>query len=69
MLVSRETIRSESGKIIGYIEEDNCGDKAAVTFYGVVKGYYHKAEDVTTDFSGHFFAEGDKALSLLSSPE
>ena len=36
----RQTIRNFIGKIVGYIDTDNKGNKTVYDFQGRIKGYY-----------------------------
>ena len=38
----RQTIRNFIGKIVGYIDTDNKGNKTVYDFQGRIKGYYKK---------------------------
>ena len=42
MANSRETIRDWTGKIIGFIDTDNEGNKTVRDFYGRITGRYDK---------------------------
>lgn len=58
-------IRDFGGKILGWIEIDERGDKTVRDFPGKILGYYRKDRDVTTDFTGRIIARGDMATSLI----
>ena len=57
--MNKETIRDFYGKIIGYIETDNIGNKTVRDFYGKILGYYDKSINATTDFYKRVIARGD----------
>ena len=48
MANSRETIRDWTGKIIGFIDTDNEGNKTVRDFYGRITGRYDKRFNVTS---------------------
>ena len=54
-----QTIRDFTGKIIGYIEIDNKGNKTIRNFYREILGYYDAQQDVTRDFYRRIIARGD----------
>jgi len=60
----RESIRTFSGRVVGYIEERN-GRLVATDFGGRVLGYYEKNRDVTTDFGGRVLAYGNILSALI----
>jgi hypothetical protein len=60
------TIKEFSGKITGYIEIDEKGNKTVRDFYGRILGYYKAQYDTTTDFYGRIVARGDIAAALIS---
>lgn len=58
-------LRDFYGKITGYIEVKDNGDKTLRDFYGVIKGYYKKSDDTTRDFYMRVVARGDQLTTLL----
>lgn len=60
------TIKDWTGKIIGYIDTLNNGDKVVRDFYRRILGKYDKNMDVTKDFYGRIVARGDQSAMLFS---
>ena len=58
------TLRDWTGKIIGYVELKNNGDKVLRDFYRKILGTYDARLNVTRDFYGRVVAQGD-CLSML----
>ena len=52
----RTAIRDFYGRIIGWVYEDNNGNKKLTDFQGRVKGKYDKATNTTRDFYGRIIA-------------
>ena len=65
MIVDKQIIKDWRGKIIGYIETDNYGNKIVRDFYRRILGRYDKKHDVTRDFYGRRVAKGDQCSMLL----
>jgi hypothetical protein len=65
MLVSKEKIKDNYGKIIGWIETDHLGNKVAKDFYGKIVGRYIKMSNLTKDFYGRIIAQGDVTTGLF----
>ena len=63
--MTKDIIRDFYGRIIGYIETDNNGNKIVRDFYRRVLGRYDKKHDVTRDFYNRIIARGDQSASLL----
>ena len=63
--MQKDTIRDFYGRILGYIETDNKGNKIVRNFYNQILGYYDKANNVTRDFYKKIVARGDQASGLL----
>ena len=61
----RETIKSFSGYILGYLDTDSSGDVTAKDFSGRILGYYRKSRNVTTDFSGRILFYGNCAVAFI----
>lgn len=59
-------IRDFGGKILGWIETDDKGNKTVRDFGGWILGYYKKSMDATTDFGGRIIARGDMSASLIN---
>ena len=64
--MQEEIIREFSGKIIGYIQIDNKGNKVVRDFYRRILGKYDKASNTTRDFYGRIVARGDQSSMLLN---
>lgn len=60
------TLRDFYGKITGYVEIDDRGNKTLRDFYGKILGTYDKRYDVTRDFYGRIVGNGDILTSLLT---
>ena len=65
MLVSKERIKDRNGRLVGWIETDHLGNKAAKDFYGRLVGRYIKMSNLTKDFYGKIVAQGDATVGLL----
>ena len=65
MLVSKEMIRDKNGKILGWIETDQLGNKLVRDFSGRIKGRYKKVHNATFDFYGKIVAYGDATSGLF----
>ena len=65
MLISKEKIKDRSGRIIGWIETDQFGNKVAKDFYGKIVGRYIKMNNLTKDFYGRIVAQGDATAGLF----
>lgn len=63
--MKKDTIRDFYGKVLGYIETDEKGNKIVKDFYGRKLGTYDKAKDVTRDFYGRILNRGDLTASLI----
>ena len=61
-----DTIKDFYGRIIGYIETDNKGNKIVRDFHRRVLGRYDKASNTTRDFYGRIVARGDQSAMLLN---
>lgn len=59
-------IRNFYGKIIGWLETLNNGNKVLRNFYGKILGRYDKQSDTTRDFYGKIIARGDQLTMLLN---
>lgn len=64
--MEEQVIREFSGRIIGYIQTDQNGDKIIRDFYRKILGKYDKRLDVTRDFYGRIIAKGDQSSMLLN---
>lgn len=62
---NKETVRDFWGRILGYIETDNNGNKTVRDFWGRILGYYNRSLNVTQDFYKRVIARGDQASSLI----
>lgn len=65
MLINKEIIRDKYGKIIGFIETDQLGNKLVRDFYGKILGRYTKRSNLTKDFYGRIVAQGDATAGLI----
>ena len=63
--MERTKIKDETGRIIGFIEELENGDKIAKDFYGRILGKYHKDTNKTHDFYGRIIGKGDVTSGLI----
>lgn len=63
--MTRSPIKNEYGKIIGFIEEQDNGDRTAKDFYGRILGKYHKDVNKTMDFYGKIIGKGDLTSALI----
>lgn len=61
----KNPVRDFSGKILGYIQIEDNGDKKALDFTGKILGYYKSQFNMTTDFYGRVIARGDMVSSLI----
>ena len=66
MIVDKQVIKDWRGKIIGYIETDNQGNKIVRDFYRRILGKYDKRTNITKDFYGRKIAKGDQCGLLLA---
>lgn len=63
--MGRETIKSYTGAIIGYLDTESNGDVVAKDSSGRIVGYYKKSNNATTDFSGRILFYGNCAVALI----
>ena len=63
--MKRMTIKDFSGKIVGYIDVDDNGNKVVRKFNLMIVGRYDARLDVTRDFQNRVIARGDVSGSLL----
>ncbi len=61
----RQTIKTFSGSILGYVEEEFNGDLVAKTFSGKILGYYRKSRNVSTNFAGKVLGYGDFTVAMI----
>ena len=61
----RESIKSASGLIIGYLDTESNGDVVAKDSYGRIVGYYRKNNNTTTDSTGRILYYGNCAVALV----
>jgi hypothetical protein len=66
MITDKQVIKDWRGKIIGYIETDNNGNKIVKDFYRKILGRYDKRSNVTKDFYGRLVAKGDQCGLLFA---
>lgn len=64
-IINRVKLKDEGGRIIGFIEELDNGDKIAKDFYGRILGKYHKDTNKTHDFYGRIIGKGDVSSGLI----
>lgn len=62
---TREQVKDFYGKIIGYIDTKDNGDRIAKDFYGKILGKYRKEFDKTYDFYGKILSKGDITSALV----
>ena len=62
---NQEILRDFYGKIIGYIETDNTGNKVIRDKYRKILGRYDKKNNVTRDFYGRIVGRGDQSSILF----
>ena len=65
MIVDKQVIKDWRGKIIGYIETDNVGNKIVRDFYRKIIGRYDKKANITRDFYGRKITRGDHCSLLI----
>lgn len=58
-------IKTVSGKIHGWIQVEDNGDKKATDASGRILGYYKANSDTTTDVNGRIIARGDVVSSFI----
>ena len=63
--MTRETIKTWAGVVLGYIETEPNGDAVAKAFSGRILGYYKKSNNVTTDFAGRWLYQGNCLSALI----
>jgi hypothetical protein len=61
----KDPIKDWTGRIIGWIEVDEYGNKTIRDFYNKVLSTYNKRLNITRDFYGRQVAKGDNLLLLL----
>ena len=66
MRAGEEVIKDWTGKIIGYVQTDESGNKTLKDFYKRILGKYDKRLNLTKDFYGKIIAKGDQLLMLLN---
>ena len=66
MAITRYPLKDFEGRIIGFIEEEDNGNKTAKDFYGRIVGRYYKDRNKTTDFYGRIVGKGDLTSALIS---
>ena len=62
---NQEILRDFYGKIIGYIETDNQGNKVIRDKYRKILGRYDKKMNVTRDFYGRIIGKGNQSAILF----
>lgn len=63
--ISKEPIRQQSGKIIGFIETDKDGNQQVRDFAGRILGYYDKKTNTSRDFYGRPKTRGNTIIGFL----
>lgn len=61
----KEPIKDWTGKTLGFIETDSCGNIILRNFYGQILGKYNKQLNITQDFYGRQVAKGNCIMMLL----
>lgn len=64
-MTTKTSIRDFYGHILGFVYEDEKGNKKITDFYGRIVAKYNKITNKTTDFYGHIIGQGDMGVSLL----
>ena len=65
-MTNQEILRDFYGRIIGYIETDNQGNRTIRDKYRKILGYYDKKSNVTRDFYKRIIAKGDQSALLFA---
>lgn len=65
-MIQRERVKDWTGKLIGFIDTDNEGNKVIRDFYGKIVGKYNKRLNITQDFYGRTVARGDQSSMMLT---
>ena len=66
MAMTRYPLKDFGGRIIGFIEEQDNGDKTCKDFYGRILGKYYKERNQTHDFYGKIIGKGDLTSALVA---
>lgn len=66
-MISTQVIKDFGGRIIGYIDSDDKGNKTIKDFYKKILGYYDAKTNTTLDFHRRIIARGDASGMLLYS--
>lgn len=61
----REPIREFGGRIIGWVDTDNQGNKTVRNFNYNIVAYYNKERNETRDFYGVKKSDGDTTMMYL----
>ena len=64
-MVNTQVIKDFGGRILGYIDIDDKGNKTVRDFYRKILGYYDKQLDVTRDFYKRIISRGDMSSALI----
>lgn len=64
--MKEQIIREFNGRIIGFIQEDEKGNKIVRDFHRRVLGRYDKVSNTTRDFYGRVIAKGDSSAMLFN---
>lgn len=67
MIKKQIPIKDFYQRILGWVEEDEDGNKTVRSYHQTIVARYNKRRDVTTDFYGRILGTGDFATSLLFS--
>ena len=64
-MTGRETIRTYSGQIVGYLDHESNGDITVRNYSGQMLGRYDARNDVTKNYAGQIVYRGNMAAALL----
>lgn len=66
MKKDEQVIKDFHGRIIGFIETDDQGNKTVRDYYRRILGFYNKKLNITQDFNKKVVATGDACASFLN---
>jgi len=65
-MLRTQVLRDWKGRIVGYIDIDEKGNKIIKDDHRIILGYYDAKRDVTTNFGRVVLAKGDLSSLLLN---
>lgn len=65
-MMTKKPIRNFGRQIVGYVEEDDKGNKTIRNFGNQILGYYDARRDVTLNWARQIIARGDSAVALIN---